>query len=427
MDKFIDFFVLTKARLKRKIKNHIEKEKAFLKKLIFPLKLFPIKLIFYLFYYLIKTSWAIFVWLIKSFFRAIIWPFRKWSNFFKTILWFIFIIYIFFSLLVIADYLTTNYGHYSKFLCNVGLKEELENKVVRIIGDYGEGSGFFKAPKQVVTAFHVIEGESSPKIIMPDGKILVPQKIEGNKEGDIAILHTSESYPDKVLEFLYPTKLYRDETLLATGYPMGSELKGRPTILEGKLLNFKNIAGKPASYLLTNINLAKGMSGGPLVERCGKVVGISNFGVGGISFFLTTNSIEALSATFSDQDVAKIKIDTQTPQGVVEAFYTYIKLRDLEKAFNLISTQRKASISSFEDWQEGYKNTIQTFLISAKADEKDKNKILIKLESQDWIGDEIVQRYFEGYWIVVEEEDGLKLNESKIKEVNPTWEWFYSK
>ena len=60
-------------------------------------------------------------------------------------------------------------------------KINLEVLLVRIIGGYGEGSGFFISPTEVVTNFHVIADEPSPKVVFPDGHFETPEKIVGEK------------------------------------------------------------------------------------------------------------------------------------------------------------------------------------------------------------------------------------------------------
>ena len=166
MDYFVSRLIILKNRIRKKLRDHIQKEKAYIKKLLFPLKLFPLKIIIYFFYYPIRIAKEIIIWSVKSLFKAIIWPFRKWSNLFKTTIGIVLFIYLLFSLIVILDYIKENYGHYSKFLCGYDLEKELETKVVRIVGGYSEGSGFFITEDQVLTSYHVIADEPSPKIIL---------------------------------------------------------------------------------------------------------------------------------------------------------------------------------------------------------------------------------------------------------------------
>lgn len=108
---------------------------------------------------------------------------------------------------------------------------------------------------------------------------------------------------------------------------------------------------------------------------------------------------------------------------MVEAFYTYIKARNLEKAYELLSDERKETIESYELWKEGYKNTLHVNLISVKEDKEEENIINIKIESQDWVDGELIYKYFEGTWEVTK---NLKLNESNIKKIEePGYSWFY--
>ena len=118
---------------------------------------------------------------------AIIYPFRGMRNFFKSLLIILVFLYIMTSLFVIVDYLTNQYGYLGKFMCSYGIKDQMQRSVVRVVGGYSEGTGFFIAPDQVLTNFHVIADEPSPKIIFPDGEFVTPCKIVGDKEVDLAI------------------------------------------------------------------------------------------------------------------------------------------------------------------------------------------------------------------------------------------------
>ena len=145
-------------------------------------------------------------------------------------------------------------------------------------------------------------------------------------------------------------------------------------------------------------------------------------GLAGLSMFLDMTSVQNSSGDFSDKDVAKIKIDTTTPLGVVNAYYNYIGAHDLKDAYNLIDPMRQTE--PFDHWTQGYATTLQTYLVSISVDAKNKNKINIKLESQDWINGKMVYQYFEGYWIVGK---NLKLTGVSIQQVqNPPEEWFYT-
>ncbi len=311
-------------------------------------------------------------------------------------------------------------------------KNKLSKNVFRIIGSFGEGSGFPISTDSIITSFHVIEGEASPKVVFPDGSIETPTKIKGIKDKDYAILTVDRKLSP--LEFLDFDKsksfngLMIGEPLYAFGYPLGSTMKGDPSVIKGFFAGGRWLAQVNMNVVEANIGLVEGMSGGPLVDSCGKVVGINTMGIGGISMFLNLSDVIGTIDDLSSEQITQIKIDTSSPEGVVKAFYTYVKARNLRKAFDLISSARRSSVSSFEEWTNGYANTLQVNLITTEIDKDDKNKVKIKIESQDWIDGDMVYKYFEGTWEVIEENGEYQLNDSVIKQViEPNLWWFYPK
>jgi hypothetical protein len=423
MDKFINTIILLKARAKRRILKHIEKEKAYIRKLLFPLKLFPIKLLLYFIYYPIKILFYMMLWLVKSVLKAVIWPFRSLFNFIKTIVWLTIVVYIFFSLVVISDYVYRNYGHYDKFFCGLLTPEGYYNKkVVRIIGGISQGSGFFIEENKVLTNFHVIADEPSPKIVFQGGSFTTPIKVEGERDSDLAILYTKEKYPNMVLKLANPVKLYDDEPLITVGYALGTDISGDPTNLRGKFIAFR-----PAylvRFIQSDISLVRGMSGGPLLDRCGNVVGVNTLGISGISLFIASDSVLDRIKNFSDKDIAKIVVDLTTPEGTVKAFYTYLKARNMEEGFKLLSSYYLTK-TNFQEWTNRFNDVLDVRIYDAKLQDKKTNTVFVKFSTQNWVIDSLVEHFYEGTWQLVKEDGAYKLNKSNIKEVNPTWDWFY--
>jgi S1-C subfamily serine protease len=94
------------------------------------------------------------------------------------------------------DYLSKNYGTIKKFWCGFAVTDDtFNNYIVRVIGGYGQGSGFFIAEDQVLTNFHVIADEPSPKIVFPGGKFTTPYKITGDKNNDLAFCILKKNIP----------------------------------------------------------------------------------------------------------------------------------------------------------------------------------------------------------------------------------------
>lgn len=401
--------------MKRKIKELFNNFKKYIKKLLFPLYLFPIKLLTYSTYYILK-----FVWKIVS------WPFRKWSNFGRTILWLFILTYFLFSLLVILDYLGREYGNFNKIFCGTGVKDKLKNSVVRIIGGYGEGSGFFISPTEVVTNFHVISDEPSPKVVFPDGHFETPEKIVGEKNMDIAVLTLKNSYPDFVYELPEDFSLMGNEPLLSAGYPLGSEVTGDVTIVKGNFVDFRRSRKDVVGYLQTNISLVKGMSGGPLVDQCGAVVGVNTQSLAGISFFITASDVKDNLVKLTDQEITKIEVDpSKSPEDAVFAFYTYLKARQMEKGYNLLSSKYLEK-TNYTEWTNRFTDILDVDVISTERFENTDDTVFVKFGTTNWVEGEAEYHYYEGTWETVVEEGIYKMNKSKIKEVNdPEWDWFY--
>lgn len=262
------------------------------------------------------------------------------------------------------------FGGAEKLKCSeTAVQELLQKRVVRVIGGLSEGSGFPISQTEIITNFHVIDGEPSPKIVYPDGSFETPVSIKGNKQKDIAILTVTRL--DKALPFYgyygntaYPANPTFGEPVYAAGYPLGSELPGAVTIKKGNYNDKRYIKQLEMNLLQTDISLVSGMSGGPLVNACGQVIGVNTLGLAGLSMFLDMTNVQQQIPELDSKDIVKVEINTTTPQGAVEAFYAYIKARDLEKAYRLLSNAR-ISVMSFQEWQEGYKNTLHVDLVKS--------------------------------------------------------------
>lgn len=172
-----------------------------------------------------------------------------------------------------------------------------------------------------------------------------------------------------------------------------------------------------------------------MVTACGDVVGLTTSGVAGLSLFFEISDVQRELGHVSSEQTTPVEIDTSTPEGTVRAFYTFIKTGDLEGGYNLLSEKRRTV--DFEQWKQGYANTLQVDLISAKPDETDKRKVGVKIMSKDLVDGEMVKKYFDGWWMTEHtvsdadrqtdwESDRILLAESNIKEVpTPGWLWFY--
>ncbi len=422
----MDYFGKLASKITSKWKNLKSRFKAYFKKLLFPVYFFPVKLVTYTAYYIVNFSIKFVIALIKVIIDSIIFPFKSLKNFLKAIFISAVTIYMVASLFVIADYLRTQYGFYDKFLCSFGVRENIQNSVVRVVGGYSEGTGFFIAPDQVITNFHVIADEPSPKIIFPDGDFVTPVKIVGNKEVDLAVLYTERKYPNLVMPLPDRIGFREDEPLISAGYPLGTDLTGKATVLKGRFIDFRKSSQMPIGYIQTDISLVKGMSGGPLVDQCGQVVGINTISLAGLSLFINADWAKTIVPDFTDQNISKIKVDpTLSPEAAVEAFYTYLKARRMEEGFSLLSREYLKK-TNFEEWTNRFTDILDVNVITAKPHENTSDTAFVKFSTKNWNNGEVNYHYYEGTWTTIKEDGVYKMLESYILEVdNPGWDWFY--
>jgi len=415
-----------KISFKSKFLKVLQIIKVHLRRLIFPIYLFPIRLPIHIVYYSIVFLFKLAKKLIRIILTLLLWPFKSWKNFGKTIIGLLILTYLVF-IEIRLSILVKDYGGYNKFFClGYITKQRLKNSVVRIVGGLSEGSGFFVSEDQVLTNFHVIADEPSPKIIFPNGKFITPYKIKGNKDADLALLLLKEKYPERVLIFSSPNRLKPEEPLLSAGYPLGTELVGEATVIKGVFNSLRHSKQDPVDYLQTNMVLTEGMSGGPLVDQCGKVVGVNTMGISGMSLFISIDSIKKLWPSFTDQDIAKIKVNpSASPQEAVKAYYSYLKARRMEEGFKLLS-QEYSGKTNFEEWTNRFKDILDVEIYLVQAVPGKKNLVFIKFTTKNWVDNEAEYHAYEGTWQTVFEDGVYKMLRSNIKEVeNPDWSWCY--
>lgn len=325
----------------------------------------------------------------------------------------------------------TKLGGPEKIGCNEkDTIEKVRQSVVRIIGGESEGSGFaIKSGGTILTNFHVIEFEPSPKVVLPDNSFATAEILMADKNADLAIIKINKDLP--VISWGEPSELNPAEELLAIGFPLGGQLSGEASVNKGSLAGRRRSKDVGVEYLQTDITLTGGVSGGPMVNICGEVVGINTAGLAGLGLAISSDSIKQkwLEMSTSDNSLKDIKEiafdDTTSADFAVATFYNYLKVRKLEKAFELLSDNFKQG-HGFDYWKGGYTSLLDTTVIKIEDDKKVKDRVTIKLSTKDMVDDEIVYKYFEGYWDVKNIDGKWRLWDPEIKEVeDPDYLWFY--
>lgn len=398
----------------------------YIRRLLFPLYLFPLKLVTYSLFYLLRAVGRMLLGLLRLLRDMLVYPFLSFRNLLKSIFILALVLYVPASLFVTMDYIQREYGYFNKFLCAFGASDNTSASVVRVVGGESEGTGFFVSENEVVTNFHVIADEPSPKIILPGGAFVTPTSIVGDREVDLARLTVPGSYPDLVLPLPNEVGLVYEEPLLAVGYALGTELTGRPTTLKGRFFDYRQSRQLPAPYIQTDISLVGGMSGGPLVDQCGEVVGINTMGVAGLSMFISGDFAKQILPAMTDQDVVKIKVDPSiSPEEAVRAFYTYLKARRMDDGYRLLSSTYLEK-TNYEEWTNRFKDILDVNVYLTAPDPGQPDSVFVKFGTKNWVDGEVEIHFYEGTWITVLEDGVYKMHRSHITEVtDPDWSWFY--
>ena len=149
--------------------------------------------------------------------------------------------------------------------------EKGKASVVRITGGnlmrIGAGSGFFVQPDKIVTNLHVIArpGPIFAKLSDDENIWMVEGVAAYDMENDLVLLKIIGEGVPIALGSSDATR--KGETIYAIGYPGGGEYK-----LTQGMIRSSRYRGK---WLQTTADIAKGNSGGPMLNGKGEVIGVS--------------------------------------------------------------------------------------------------------------------------------------------------------
>lgn len=160
----------------------------------------------------------------------------------------------------------------------------------------GLGSGFIVSKDgMIVTNAHVVEGSSRVDVVLAGGKTVTAKVLGADPRIEIAILRIPEDNLPTVA-FGDSDKLEVGQQAIAVGNPFGFER----TVTTGVVSALNRvIPGGGASLrelIETDADINPGNSGGPLMDSCGRVVGVNSAVVssgagGGLGFAIPINIV----------------------------------------------------------------------------------------------------------------------------------------
>ena len=155
---------------------------------------------------------------------------------------------------------------------------------------FGHGSGFAVGPNRIVTNAHVVELAQQ----YPDNVVIGVVPSEGSKSYQARVVAIDSKRDLALLEIngakippatLYSGSLDDSVGLVSLGYPGNVDLASAqsaadyikplsPVRSEGSLSATRSVSG--VNVLLHTASISRGNSGGPVLDRCGRVLGVNS-------------------------------------------------------------------------------------------------------------------------------------------------------
>lgn len=185
-------------------------------------------------------------------------------------------------------------------LSEKALAHKLEQATAMVVvaegGRVSTGTGFFIAPNLFVTNRHVVEMATQPVALVSDAlksvrRATVLHKTSGSEVGspDFALVRLDEGTAPGTLDA--SSQVFKLSGVVAAGFPgvvvqnderfrrlLRGDLTAAPdlNLTQGTVQSLQSgVGGMP--LIVHTASIAKGNSGGPLVDGCGRVVGINTF------------------------------------------------------------------------------------------------------------------------------------------------------
>jgi len=177
-----------------------------------------------------------------------------------------------------------SYAQYEDLIARVKPAVVVVN-VKNVLGGSGHGSGFIYDPSgYVLTNHHVVEGTTEITVTLPDRRTFPATVVDYLRRNEYACPPRVDTWVDaavlKINGTGLPTipigdssTLRQGQEVLVLGYPGGVSTE-EVSVSRGI------VGGIRPGWFQTDATMIPGNSGGPVIDRQGRVVGLATFGVG---------------------------------------------------------------------------------------------------------------------------------------------------
>jgi serine protease Do len=169
-----------------------------------------------------------------------------------------------------------------------GLAEVLRQAVVEVrSGEAASGTGIiWGGAGLVVTNAHCIQ-RGAPLQVVSDGKWREAHALAYHPHHDLALL-AATSVTGPLLELRDPDSLRTGELVFAHGHPLGI----KDALAMGVLHAVTRDRSGSARWIVADVRLAPGNSGGPLVDAEGRLAGINSMVVNGLGVAVPASLVQ---------------------------------------------------------------------------------------------------------------------------------------
>jgi serine protease Do len=196
--------------------------------------------------------------------------------------------------------------------------EAVRRSTVQVKAHHNGGSGvIWSCDGGIVTNAHVVEGVGSSgavEVELWNGRRLPGKILKRDRRRDLAILHVEQSG----LAAATPgdsNALRVGELVIAVGNPWGFIGAASTGVVHSTPDKFEL-----RSWVISQLRLAPGNSGGPLANAGGDVVGINTMIAGGLAFAIPSHSVNRFLSASLEEDgtlgvvVRPVLVDRSAPQ-----------------------------------------------------------------------------------------------------------------
>jgi S1-C subfamily serine protease len=144
----------------------------------------------------------------------------------------------------------------------------------------------------IVTAEHVIDQAQEIEVQFPGGQQAIGHVVASSLTLDVAVIRATVANPPPPLMW-NDGKLLAGQTSFAVGYPAQAGTFGPPIVTKGGVSRTFTDSGEV--WVQTDASVNGGNSGGPLLDECGRVLGVVTLketDAEGIGYAQATSSVE---------------------------------------------------------------------------------------------------------------------------------------